>query len=158
MISQRSRYALKALIRLARAAPGETVAARDIAREEEIPHAFLEQILLDLKRMKLIESRRGKQGGYMLAVRPAQISLADILRMVDGPVAPLTCLSKTAYRRCEDCRDEGSCALRHVFLETYGAIIAVLETRTLADSIASAEMRASEGGQYDNDVFIGAFI
>jgi Rrf2 family protein len=158
MISQRSRYALKALIRLARANPGESVPARDIARTEGIPHAFLEQILLDLKRMKLVESRRGKEGGYLLAITPAQITLADILRMVDGPVAPLTCLSKTAYKRCEDCQDERSCALRHIFIETHGAMLAVLEKRTLADAIATAERSASEGGNYGKDVFIGAFI
>jgi Rrf2 family protein len=158
MISQRSRYALKALIRLARAPKGESVPARDIARTEGIPHAFLEQIMLDLKRMKLVDSRRGKDGGYLLAVSPAQITLADILRMIDGPVAPLSCLSKTAYRRCEDCVDERTCALRHIFIETHGAMLAVLERRTLADAIATAAMTAEDLKQQDLDAFLGANI
>jgi Rrf2 family protein len=158
MISQRSRYALKALIRLARAPKGESVPARDIARTEGIPHAFLEQIMLDLKRMKLVDSRRGKDGGYLLAVSPAQITLADILRMIDGPVAPLSCLSKTAYRRCEDCVDEQTCALRHIFIETHGAMLAVLERRTLADAIATAAMTAEDLKQQDLNAFLGAHI
>ena len=158
MISQRSRYALKALVRLARAKPGESVPARDISQTEGIPHAFLEQIMLDLKRMKLVESKRGKEGGYMLAIEPTQITLAGILRMVDGPVAPLTCLSKTAYKRCEDCADEASCALRHIFQETHRAMLEVLEQRTLAHAIAKADISASEGGRYGADVFAGAFI
>jgi Rrf2 family protein len=158
MISQRSRYALKALIRLARAPKGESIPARDIARTEGIPHAFLEQILLDLKRLKLIDSRRGKDGGYTLAISPSQITLADILRIVDGPVAPLSCLSKTAYRRCEDCVSEQACALRHIFIETHGAMLAVLEKRTLASAIATAEAVAASGNPEAFDIFQGADI
>jgi Rrf2 family protein len=158
MISQRSRYALKALIRLARAKPGESVPARDIAAGEGIPHPFLEQIMLDLKRAKLVESKRGKEGGYMLAVSPHELTLAGILRQVDGPVAPLPCLSRTAYRKCDDCRDEMSCALRHIFAETHRATIEVLERRTLADAIATADLSASEAGAYGREAFMGAFI
>lgn len=132
--------------------------ARDIARTEGIPHPFLEQILTDLRRLKLVDSRRGKDGGYTLAVAPAQITLADILRVVDGPVAPLSCLSKTAYRRCEDCVSEEACALRHIFIETHGAMLAVLEKRTLADAIATADAAETRGEQTDAALFLGADI
>jgi Rrf2 family protein len=158
LISQRSRYALKALIRLARAGAGASLPTREIAAGEGIPHPFLEQIMLDLKRAGFVASRRGKVGGYKLAVDPHLIRLATILRQVDGPVAPLPCLSKTAYERCHDCRDEQSCALRHIFAETHAAALAVLERRTLADTIAIADLRASEAGGFGADVFEGAFI
>ena len=89
MITQRARYALKALICLARAGRGESIRTRDIAEQESIPQAFLEQIMLDLKRARLVNSKRGREGGYVLTTDPQSISLANILRMVDGPVAPL---------------------------------------------------------------------
>jgi Rrf2 family protein len=158
MITQRSRYALKALIRLARSGQAGSVRTRDIATAEGIPLAFLEQIMLDLKRARLVSSKRGREGGYVLAVDPRKLSLANVLRQIDGPVAPLPCLSRTAYQRCEDCRDEETCALRHIFAETHEAALSVLEKRTLADAIARADLLASQGGQFGPDVFAGAFI
>jgi Rrf2 family protein len=158
LISQRSRYALKALIRLARAGQGSSLRTREIAAAEGIPHPFLEQIMVDLKRARFVASRRGKEGGYQLEADPRELTLATVLRQIDGPVAPLPCLSKTAYRRCEDCVHEGSCALRHIFAETHAAMLAVLERRTLADAIAMADFSASEAGTFGTDVFEGAFI
>jgi Rrf2 family protein len=158
MITQRSRYALKALIRLARAPHGESVRTKDIAEAEGIPQAFLEQIMLDLKRMRFVASKRGREGGYVLAADPSKLTLAAVLRQIDGPVAPLPCLSRTAYQRCADCRDEATCALRHIFAETYAATLAVLETRTLAEAIAAADRAASEQGDFGPEVFSGAFI
>lgn len=158
MITQRSRYALKALVRLARASRTESVRTRDIAEAEGIPQAFLEQIMLDLKRARLVSSKRGREGGYVLAVDPQKLSLAAVLRQIDGPVAPLPCLSRTAYQRCEDCADEETCALRHIFAETHEAMLQVLEKRTLADAIARADLQASQKGRYGTDVFAGAFI
>ncbi len=158
MITQRSRYALKALIRLARSGRNESVRTREIAETEGIPQAFLEQIMLDLKRARLVSSKRGREGGYVLAMDPHQMTLATILRQIDGPVAPLQCLSKTAYQRCEDCIDEGACALRHIFAETHEATLSVLEKRTMADAIALADFHSSEKGAFGADVFAGAFI
>jgi Rrf2 family protein len=158
MITQRSRYALKALIRLARAPNGESMRTKDIAEADGIPQAFLEQIMLDLKRLRLVASKRGREGGYVLATDPHKLTLAAVLRQIDGPVAPLPCLSRTAYQRCVDCRDEASCALRHIFAETHAATLAVLEKRTLAEAIAASDMAASEQGDYGADVFSGAFI
>ena len=158
MITQRCRYALKALVRLARTGRSESIRTRDIAESEGIPQPFLEQIMLDLKRARFVISKRGRDGGYVLTADPATLTLAAILRQIDGPVAPLPCLSKTAYQRCEDCADETSCALRQFFAETHEATLGVLEKRTLAEVIAIADRNASEQGQYGADVFAGAFI
>lgn len=151
MISQRSRYALKALLHLARAHQGQVVRARDIAAQENIPEPFLEQIMVDLRRMGFVESRRGKMGGHLLAQPTSSISLASVLRSIDGPVAPLTCLSRTAYKRCEDCADEQSCALRRLFRETHNAMLEVLEHRTLADIVDT-------GAKLPPEFFMGANI
>jgi len=158
MITQRARYALKALICLARAERGESIRTRDIAEQESIPQAFLEQIMLDLKRSRLVLTKRGREGGYVLSADPQSISLANILRMVDGPVAPLPCLSRTAYQRCDDCRDESTCALRHIFAETHEAMLAVLEKRTLAEAIAASDRIKSQKGDFGPEVFVGAYI
>ena len=102
MISQKAKYALRALLSLAKADGGSPVQISDIAREQAIPKKFLEQILLEMKKERLVESRRGKQGGYLLARPAADIPFGEVLRLIDGPLAPLPCLSQTAYRRCED--------------------------------------------------------
>lgn len=158
MISQRSRYALKALIYLARLGPGVARSTRLIAEHEQIPSAFLEQIMIDLKRAGLVASRRGKEGGYQLDRVPADLTLATILRQIDGPVAPLPCLSRTAYRRCDDCVDEAACGLRAMLAETHEAVLAILEKRTLAEALARADLVSSEAGKFGPDVFSGAFI
>lgn len=135
MISQKAKYALRALVSLARAGRGETRMIGEISREQAIPKKFLEQILLELKRGGLVASRRGRSGGYEL-LRPAeQITFGEVLRLIDGPIAPLPCLSIMAYRRCEDCRDEAECEIRHVFERVTLATRAVLDRTSLADSL-----------------------
>jgi Rrf2 family protein len=135
MISQKAKYALRALVALARAEPGAAVFTGDIAESQSIPKKFLEQILLDLKRGGLVASKRGKAGGYAL-LRPAdQISFGDVLRIIDGPIAPLPCLSRIAYRKCDDCGEESECEVRRVFAEVADAQRAVLESTTIADSL-----------------------
>jgi len=142
MISQRARYAFKALFRLARAGVGESVQIKDICEADQIPRPFLEQILLELKRSGFLGSRRGKEGGYFLLRDPSQITLASVLRLLDGPFAPLPCLSKTAYRRCNDCADEGACDLRRVFSDMYSKMLNVLETQTLASALRDTDKTA----------------
>lgn len=138
MISQKAKYALRALIALARAkTPGATLAIADIAAAQRIPRKFLEQILLDLKRHGIVESRRGKAGGYLLRRTPSQITFGEVLRIVDGPMAPLPCLSRTAYRRCADCASEERCELRRVFARVAAATREVLDDTTIADCIAA---------------------
>jgi Rrf2 family protein len=143
MISQRARYAFKALFRLARAGVGESVQIKDICEADQIPRPFLEQILLELKRSGFLGSRRGKEGGYFLLRDPSQITIAAVLRLLDGPFAPLPCLSKTAYRRCNDCADETTCDLRRVFADMYNKMLNVLETQTLASALKESDRKSA---------------
>jgi Rrf2 family protein len=136
MISQRAKYALRALVALCRAPSGEPLMISEISRTQAIPKKFLEQILLELKRHGIVASRRGRQGGYVLLRAPAEVTFGEVLRLIDGPIAPLPCLSKIAYRRCADCADEGTCEVRHVFARVAEATREVLDSTTLADAVA----------------------
>ncbi|MDP1730418.1 MAG: Rrf2 family transcriptional regulator [Devosia sp.] len=136
MISQRAKYALRALIALSRARPEQPVMISEISRGQSIPKKFLEQILLELKRAGLVMSRRGRLGGYVLLRAPEKITFGEVLRLIDGPIAPLPCLSKIAYRRCGDCADESSCEIRRVFARVTIATRAVLDQTSLADAVS----------------------
>ncbi|MCB1353890.1 MAG: Rrf2 family transcriptional regulator [Rhodobacteraceae bacterium] len=135
MITHKTKYALKSLMVLAneKASDGESLRIEEIAERSGAPKRFLEHILLDLKRAGLIGSRRGRNGGYELIKDPRRVSLAEILRLIDGPLAPLQCLSRRAYQRCEDCKDEEACKVRAVFGGFYAAYILMIESLTLAD-------------------------
>lgn len=135
MISQKAKYALRALVSLARAGRGESRMIGEISRDQAIPKKFLEQILLELKRAGYVSSRRGRMGGYELVKAPQEIMYGEVLRLIDGPIAPLPCLSKIAYRKCEDCKDESACEIRHVFERVTLATRAVLDQTSLADSL-----------------------
>jgi Rrf2 family protein len=137
MISQKSKYAFRALIALVRAGPGSTRMISEISREQAIPKKFLEQILLELKRAGIVTSHRGRTGGYALLKAPEEITFGEVLRLIDGPLALLPCLSKIAYRRCEDCRDETNCEIRRVFARVADATRQVLDSTTLADAVDS---------------------
>jgi len=139
MISQRARYAFKAMVALARAKPGEGLQIRQLCEQEKLPRKFLEQILLTLKAAGYITSRRGRDGGYEMLKAPEKIYIGALLRTVDGPIAPLPCLSRTAYRRCEDCRDEAHCELRIAFDKAYSQYLSTLENTTLAEVMTSAK-------------------
>jgi Rrf2 family protein len=138
MISQKAKYALRALVALARAGGDGTMLISDIAREQSIPKKFLEQILLDLKHHGIVMSKRGKSGGYLLLRDPAEITFGEVLRIIEGPIAPLPCLSRIAYRRCDDCVDEKTCEIRRVFAKVTEATRAVLDATTIADSLDAA--------------------
>ena len=135
MITHKTKYALKALVVLAdeKAADAESLRIEEIAERSGAPKRFLEHILLDLKRAGLIGSRRGRKGGYELIKDPRRVSLAAVLRLIDGPLAPLPCLSRNAYQRCEDCKDERACRVRAVFGAFFSAYILMIESLTLAD-------------------------
>ena len=140
MISNKARYAFRALLAIASASSSEAQTSADIAHDQGIPHKFLEQILLDLKKAGILDSRRGKSGGYVM-LRPADtISMGEVLRLFEGPLAPLPCLSRQAYRRCEDCRDEASCELRREFGRAYDAYRTMLDSRTIADALSDAPL------------------
>lgn len=136
MLSQKARYALRAMIELARA-DGQ-VTAGELAERADAPRKFLEAILLSLSREGLVVSRRGKFGGYVLGRGAQEISFAEIIRLVDGPLALTPCVSRTAFRRCEDCRDLATCALREALLRARDATAAVLEGYSLADAAQGA--------------------
>jgi Rrf2 family protein len=139
MISQRARYAFKAVVALARAKPGEGLQIRELCEQEKLPRKFLEQILVLLKTAGYVTSRRGRDGGYEL-LKPADlIMIGPMLRVVDGPIAPLSCLSRTAYKRCADCKDEVSCELRIAFAKAYDGYLTSLETTSLAEVMRKAD-------------------
>ena len=137
MITQKAKYALRALTILARADAGVPVLISEIATQQKIPKKFLEQILLDLKHHGVVVSRRGKQGGYLLLKPAHSITFGEILRIIDGPIAPLPCLSITAYRKCDDCDGEQTCQIRHVFAKVADATRKVLFSTTIADAVGT---------------------
>ena len=139
MISQRARYAFKAIVALARAKPGEGMQIRQLCEQEGLPRKFLEQILLTLKAAGYISSRRGRDGGYELLKPAGAIFIGPMLRSVDGPIAPLPCVSRTAYRRCDDCRSETACELRIAFAKAYTDYLATLEHLSLADVMRQSD-------------------
>jgi Rrf2 family protein len=138
MISQKARYAFKALTAFARLGQHRAVQIAELAASEHIPRKYLEQILLTLKAAGFLASRRGRGGGYELIKDPGQISLGTVLRLIDGPMAPLPCLSRTAYRRCQDCRSEETCAVRAGLAQAYQASLSALETTSIADAVLRA--------------------
>jgi len=138
MLSQKARYALHALIVLAEHTGDEPMQIAAIAEEARVPRKFLEAILVDLKKRGIVKSTRGRAGGYLIGKAPKDISFADVIRTIDGPLALAPCVSVTAYHKCEDCVDETTCAIRKVLLAARDATAEVLETRNLAQAAAQA--------------------
>ena len=132
-LSKRGEYGLKAMIDLAsQDEPTAVSQIKDIAARQQIPEKFLEQILLTLKNAGLLRSRAGVGGGYYLAKVPADITLGQVVRTLDGPLAPISCVSQMAYERCV-CDDESTCGLRLAMLDVRNAITGILDKTTLAD-------------------------
>ncbi|MEI9889122.1 MAG: Rrf2 family transcriptional regulator [Rhizomicrobium sp.] len=138
MLSQKARYALHALIVLAEHTGDTPMQIADVAEEARVPRKFLEQILLDLKKRGIVKSTRGRSGGYLLGKAPRDITFADVIRVMDGPLALAPCVSVTAYHKCEDCVDEATCAIRKVLLAARDATAQVLESRTIAQAAVTA--------------------
>jgi Rrf2 family protein len=145
MITMKTKYALKALGYLATAPPEAPVLIAEIADREDIPRKFLELILAELKQHGFVRSRKGRGGGYYLAVAPQKISVAAVMRVLDGSLAPVPCLSRTAYQRCEGCRDEATCGVRLVLQDMYEASVRLLESTTLADFVDRMRKAVREG-------------
>jgi len=131
-LSKRTQYSLRALYALARAYGQGPVLISHLAEEEAIPKKFLEQILLALKSSGLVESRKGKGGGYTLVQSPDKITVASVIRLMEGPLAPLPCASETRFRKCDECVDIETCGTRIVMREVRDAIAAILDSTTLA--------------------------
>ena len=132
MVSRKAKYAFHALLALART---ESMVIPNIAAQQRIPRKFLEHILLDLKRHGIVQSRRGKFGGYALRIPADRITFGQVLRILDGPIAPLACLSATAYQRCADCQTEESCEIRRVFAKVAESNRQVVDRTTIADAL-----------------------
>ena len=136
MLSQKARYALRALFVLGAHDSAEPMMIADIAERANVPRKFLEQILLEMKNRGIVHSQRGKFGGYSLGRQPEDIAFAEVLRVIDGPLALSPCASVTAYRKCDDCEDEVTCAIRKVLLAVRDATAEILEQHTLAHALA----------------------
>lgn len=146
MLTAKTKYALKALAHLAQAEPGIPVLIADIAEQEALPKKFLELILRELKQHGVVDSRKGRGGGYSLRRRPEDVTLASVIRILDGPIAPLPCLSQMSYRKCDECRDERTCGLRLALKEAHDAQLKVLEGTTLADLVKRTQEARDSGG------------
>ena len=135
MLTMKSRYALKALGILSERGPRQATLISDISEREGIPKKFLEAILRELRQHGLLLAQRGRGGGYRLRKPPEQIALADVIRALDGPLAPVPCLSRTAYERCAECKSERACGVRLVLKDLHDATSSILESTTLADLV-----------------------
>ncbi len=145
MITQKMKYALKALMELAteHAGEGQPLRIEEIAKRSGTPKRFLEHILLEVRNAGFIASVRGRHGGYVLIKNPREVLLSELIRLIDGPIAPLPCLSRSAYQRCEDCPDEETCRLRKVFGQVFWSHLLLIDSLSLADLVGTDE--PSEG-------------
>lgn len=139
MLSQKCKYALQALLVLAREKTDNLLLVSDIAERENLPKKFLEAILLELNRNGLVRSRRGRGGGYALAKPADLITFGQVVRIMDGPLAPLACVSVNYYRRCDECHDEQACEIRKVMRRVRDAIAAELDGTSLAQALADGK-------------------
>ena len=137
-LSKKSEYGLRALLELTLVHGQETLQRHQIAERQHIPLEFLEQILLTLKRAGLLASRRGMKGGYTLIKSPGEITLGQVIRILDGPLAPIGCVSKTAYQKCSDCpyAEHAQCPVQHAMGTVRDAIADILDHYTLNDFVS----------------------
>jgi Rrf2 family protein len=136
MLTRKGKYGLKAMIALAKANGDGPVLIGDLAEQEAIPKKFLENILLVLKHRGLVHSRKGPGGGYQLGREPGEISVGDIVRALDGPLALVSCVSQTAYAPCEECVTEKDCAVRRIFQQVRDQTAKILDGTTLKAAAA----------------------
>lgn len=133
MLSKKCQYALHALIHLARLEEGESTTINTIAVARSIPKKFLETILLDLKKAGVLSSKKGKSGGYYLLKKADQIQIIEVMRLIDGAVAMLPCVSLNYYSSCGMCEDEKTCAINHIFGQVRDETLKILSSNTISD-------------------------
>lgn len=143
MVTRRSKYAIRALLVLTRRRHEGALSVDALVQADALPRKFLEAIMADLKTAGLVASTRGKSGGYTLIRPPTRITLGQIIRAVDGPIAPTRCVSASAYSRCDDCPEEVSCALRPLMQEIRESISRVIDLKSLETLARESEGRAS---------------
>jgi Rrf2 family protein len=151
MLSMKAKYGLRALLYLAKQPDQRPILIAELAEKEGIPKKFLELILLDLKNHGLLQSKKGKGGGYFLRRKPEAIKVGRVVRVLDGPLAPVPCVSQTAYIPCDECPDEQTCGIRIVMKEVRDAMADVLDNTSLADvlrKVGTASARQAEKSMY----------
>ncbi len=139
MLSQKTKYGLKAVICLAKKATDENILITDIAKEEKIPQKFLEAILLELRKKGLLKSKKGKGGGYSLGRPSSEITVGEIVRILEGPLAPVLCVSQSAYERCKECKSEDKCEIKVIMKEVRDAMSLILDGTSLADLLERSQ-------------------
>ena len=139
MISKKSKYAINALVYLAKHKEDGPIIISQIAEAQNIPQKFLESILLDLKNAGVLSSKKGRGGGYYLISDPDGVNLADVMRLFDGAIAFLPCVTYKYYERCEECKDEETCGIRDIFLEVRNETVELLKAGTLSNILGREE-------------------
>lgn len=132
MLSKKTQYAFQALIYMAQKNPNEPTLIAEISKKKKIPLKFLENILLELKNAGLLDSKKGKGGGYFFKIPPNKIPLAKVMRLLDGPIALMPCVSLYFYERCKNC-DEKHCGINEVMIQVRDATLNIVEKKTVAD-------------------------
>lgn len=145
MLSKKTKYGLKALAYLASKDAREPVQIAEIARNENISQKFLESILLTLRKTGILGSKKGKGGGYYLIKDPSEIPMTNIIRVLEGPIAMVPCVSLNFYEKCDDCPDEKTCAVHNLMIQVRDSALEVYRKNTLADIIVNSEILNSEG-------------
>lgn len=143
MLSKKCKYAVHALVHMAKE-PDEKFLIKDISDACCIPKKFLEAILLDLKRAGILGSRQGKGGGYFLRRKPAEVNLAEVVRLFDGAIAAVPCATYKFYERCTECVDEETCSVRDAFLQVRNATVEMLKQNTLDDLVKKEQKLLSK--------------
>ena len=149
MLSKKSKYAMNALVYLAKHRDEGPVVISHIADSENIPHKFLEAILLDLKKVGILSSKKGKGGGYYLNREPAEVNMAEVVRLFDGAIALLPCVTYKYYERCDECTDEETCGIRDAFLTLRNKTVELLKDATLESMIQREAFLKEQKGQSD---------
>jgi Rrf2 family protein len=133
MLSKKTKYGLKALTYIARQEGNKPVQVGEIAKSEQIPQKFLESILLTLRKSGCLGSKKGKHGGYYLIKKPTEIIMADVMRVLEGPIAMVPCVSLNFYEKCDDCPDENKCSVNKLMIQVRDNTLEVLRNTTLED-------------------------
>ena len=149
MLTRKGKYGLKAMLALAKEQGRGPVLIGALADQDRIPKKFLENILLELKHRGLVQSKKGPHGGYQLSRSPDRISVGEIIRALDGPLALVSCVSQTAYAPCDECVTERDCVVRRVFQQVRDETARILDGTTLAAAAGSGGLRDDEPVRHD---------
>ncbi|MFG6686605.1 RrF2 family transcriptional regulator [Mariniflexile sp. HNIBRBA6329] len=133
MLSKKTKYGLKALTFIARSGSDTPVQVGEIAREEQIPQKFLESILLSLRKTGILGSKKGKHGGYYLRKDPSEVFMTEVMRVLEGPIAMVPCVSLNFYEKCDDCPDEDRCSVNKLMIQVRDSTLEVFKNTTLKD-------------------------